>query len=674
MSLLKVDNIENLSSTVNVSTDDLGLVPALKLINGIKNLIPIVGTSMLVKGFYANTDTQGFGHFYYDPTLSKTKHNGGTVIAPEAIAAWDGTPTNVATLLNWTGTGNGCYVRVFDVSNGVHASYFGMLVSDDGNNLLALPDATASINAAMKYCNSRYSEITNEGYYGTTNFKLILPNGNAKTSAVIQILRGVDVKSVGTTLFQCSTYKAHNFMDCLTERLFDFEIEGVKLDGYQTCFRVKNDDVTDHSQWRFKRCGFKDVDVGIDTVNYTVSRSVILTIEDCKTTIGVKQMVKSFCDMTHIVGGWFTHDQNSPCITFAGRLCVEGGIYVPIYNDPSPSKTNKMCWYQAELADEPAGGSFRGCRFGAEFGGATVLYVKSNAALNEGNGLASGSTQQFNFSGCQLSSSNVFDPDNLNKKYRGVVVFGVFNNGGVSFESCTISTDLGPAALGYDQSRVVVDYGNVADTEAPHNFVIQFDESTWRSANNGANRSASNKMMQYIGNAKTRSIFKNISAHGHLLVGLTTDTTKNKSTFKVKLGRSFTNYTYPILFDVDIGQLGTKTNNAFRHSRYAGYRCSIVGGRDLTLGINVYKINKTLLYSHDGGTGMGIGADIVSMHFGTGDTGQDYINADGNEPNGTVDVTIVWGEETEGASTGLAKITPIFDQFSQYVNGNDVLS
>ena len=91
----------------------------LRLINGIKNLIPAAGVCMDVAGFYAGTNVGG-GKFYYDPGLSKSSHNGGTIIAPEALAAWAGTQADLATLLNWTGTGSGCFVSltpdVFEVA------------------------------------------------------------------------------------------------------------------------------------------------------------------------------------------------------------------------------------------------------------------------------------------------------------------------------------------------------------------------------------------------------------------------------------------------------------------------------------------------------------------------------------------------------------------------------
>jgi len=640
---------------------------AFRTISGIKDLMPIEHVALDVVGFYSGTTTGG-GKFTYKPNMPVSAHNGGTIIAAAALGAWDGTQTGVNTLLTWAGTGTGCYVRTTGYTEKVLASWFGLTTVDNGNVLANVPDVTASLSAAIRYCNSRYVEITNEGYFGSTNFNLVLPRGYAKTSSVIQFLRGMDIRSEGTTFFSCATPRGHSFMDCLTERLFDFTVEGIKLQRYTTCYRVKNDDVTDHSQWRFKRCGFKDVALGIDTVSYVASRSTILTLEDCKSSYGVEEFVRSYCDMTHVIGGWYTHDQNKPCFTIGGRATVTGGIYVPILAGPH----NALCWYSAELADESAGIVFSGCRFGGEYGGGVVLYVKSNAAASDNNGLASGASQQFTFTNCQLSSNNPFDPLNTGTTTRAVVVFNAYNNGGVSFQGCTISTDLGPAATNANVSRVIAEYNNLTANPAPHNFVIEFDDTSWRAANNGANRPATNKLLQYVGNAAQVSMFKETSAYGHLLVGVTTDGSKNKATFKVKLGRRFTYYTFPMLFDLDVGQLGQLPDNAYRTSRYAGYRCSIVGGRDLGIAQNVYKLRRTLMYAHDGGVDLTVGAEIVSMHFGTGDTGQDYVIADGIEPDGEVYVTVVWGEFTQSAATGLARVKAVFDQFAAYNNGNDV--
>lgn len=80
-------------------------------VNGIKNLKQSAYKVQTVKGFYANTNFGG-GTFIYDPSRPKADHDGGVVIAPEAIAAWNGSVENIGNLLSWTSSsGSGCYVR-----------------------------------------------------------------------------------------------------------------------------------------------------------------------------------------------------------------------------------------------------------------------------------------------------------------------------------------------------------------------------------------------------------------------------------------------------------------------------------------------------------------------------------------------------------------------------------
>lgn len=83
-----------------------------------------------VTGFYAGS-TIGGGVFVWDAARDKADHNGGTVIAPEAAAAWDGTQADLATLLDWTGSGSGCYVMI-DVTL-LQPEMFGA-ISKESNN------------------------------------------------------------------------------------------------------------------------------------------------------------------------------------------------------------------------------------------------------------------------------------------------------------------------------------------------------------------------------------------------------------------------------------------------------------------------------------------------------------------------------------------------------------
>ena len=110
---LQSDVVTLEGDSTSLRTDVDSLKENTALYNGIKTLPQIEGTVLNVKGFYADTSVGG-GKFYYDPLKDKTEHNGGTVIAPEALVAWDGTQGDLATLLDWSGTGSGCFVKDID--------------------------------------------------------------------------------------------------------------------------------------------------------------------------------------------------------------------------------------------------------------------------------------------------------------------------------------------------------------------------------------------------------------------------------------------------------------------------------------------------------------------------------------------------------------------------------
>lgn len=80
-------------------------------IDGVKNLPQTEDVFLNVMSFYSG-GSMGGGYFKYDSTMNKSEHNGGTVISPESLAAWDGTDTDISTLLEWVGAGTGCFVRV----------------------------------------------------------------------------------------------------------------------------------------------------------------------------------------------------------------------------------------------------------------------------------------------------------------------------------------------------------------------------------------------------------------------------------------------------------------------------------------------------------------------------------------------------------------------------------
>lgn len=174
----------------------------LRLVDGIKQLTPQSGIAMQCKG-YVSGKSYGGGFFYYDPALSKTLHNGGTIISPEAITAWNGTYADIVTMLNWTGTGSGCYVRV---------------VGDDPIDILmfgADPSGVADSTVAVRSCLNAAKKIAQSVI--TYGINVFVPKGVYKTSGTITIPQYVNLtgESVTASIFECR-FNADAFVDEVT--------------------------------------------------------------------------------------------------------------------------------------------------------------------------------------------------------------------------------------------------------------------------------------------------------------------------------------------------------------------------------------------------------------------------------------------------------------------------
>ena len=100
------------------------------------------GQKVSITGFYDGT-TVGGGDFVYQPLMDRDDHNGGTVISPDAVAAWDGTHSDLVTLLDWSGEGTGCWVRSTDAPTAkpeISPAIFG------GADLHRLPNSDVRVN------------------------------------------------------------------------------------------------------------------------------------------------------------------------------------------------------------------------------------------------------------------------------------------------------------------------------------------------------------------------------------------------------------------------------------------------------------------------------------------------------------------------------------------------
>lgn len=161
-----------LASALAAGTAYVGGGKATVTVNSIKSLgsisSPQPDVTYNVTGFYANA-TVGGGGFIWDATRPYSDHNGGTIIAPPAIAAWDGTQADIASILNWTPTGGvGCWQRLDK----------GFVTPDDFGAQVGAFDSLATNKASLASKQQNVTLVINNPlilesdtyFYGDVNF------------------------------------------------------------------------------------------------------------------------------------------------------------------------------------------------------------------------------------------------------------------------------------------------------------------------------------------------------------------------------------------------------------------------------------------------------------------------------------------------------------------------
>lgn len=82
---------------------------AVSCLKDLGNINAIHGQQFSVAGFYQGSTIDGC-NFVYEASKPESEHDGKTIIAARAIQEWDGSHSDISTLINWTGIGSGCFV------------------------------------------------------------------------------------------------------------------------------------------------------------------------------------------------------------------------------------------------------------------------------------------------------------------------------------------------------------------------------------------------------------------------------------------------------------------------------------------------------------------------------------------------------------------------------------
>jgi hypothetical protein len=130
-------------------------------VDSIKDLASVntaTNNNVFVRGFYTGTDVGG-GLFYWDSTKDKTDHNGGTVLDPARITAWDGTQANLSTLFTAAGSGAGCFVRLSD-ENKIDIAWFGLVsdgITDNGESFQQIGISLVNFSGSLVSYGGNYA-------------------------------------------------------------------------------------------------------------------------------------------------------------------------------------------------------------------------------------------------------------------------------------------------------------------------------------------------------------------------------------------------------------------------------------------------------------------------------------------------------------------------------------
>lgn len=352
---------------------DTQLRPLIANIASVKSLIQVEGYTFNVKGFYANTAAGG-GRFYFDGSASKSLHNGGTIIAPEALAAWNGSQSDLATLLNWTGTGVGCFIstepHIFDVAR------FGW--SENLPSTLAANKCIAAWSAATK------TDTVTGFPYKRSTLTLVFP----KTKLVLDGELNFDFDNMlyASVDFNGCTFVKHTTFTgtyAMRVRAWRTELANFALNGFAVCGLLQNANLDNG------RIKVKDFEL-LDCSNGFVvdARSTFTTFEDfdiigcpqvCEITAGDKVTFSkgwiSGGDLPANYSGMF--ELNSD---FSPHLVIDNVFFVP-----KPQTYRNVAYVMIKKEGRV---SIQGdCQFGGETGMMPLVANLARQSSGIGRGL-----------------------------------------------------------------------------------------------------------------------------------------------------------------------------------------------------------------------------------------------------------------------------------------------
>jgi len=557
----------------------------------------------------------------------------------------------VSSKLAFTQSGTGAMQRTVEskLQDVVSVKDFGAV--GDG-----VTDDTAAIQAAL---NRASALAINSQYAGSSIFvnggpSVFFPIGVYRINSAISADQMRHVRLVGDgkvlLLGNTSGTKTTNFMTGGNIRYLS--VQNIHFQNFDTVFAVNSGNL-DLAEWDFSRVQAETVNKFLDTNSYNTSRSTTVSFRDCVFQYDVIQVARAFCDNITLHSCWISSSNTSTsAFNVNSLISFFGCMFIPA----GSTSTNRCVVYLTNdngsggtVNDVNRGAHFANCRMSNE-GGQGPIIVNDFPYVNTTNC----STPNITFSGCSLVGFTPTAYESGNSE-SGIVYLKQWP-ASITYRGC------GFATLGSTNGAIVAK-SDALTSSAPLSFLIDLDDSTYSNAQRVVGELSSYRIARslrgYIRNPDPHTLL-NILEDGHLPVVATATSGRRKASFKIKTGWNTSDYMTPMSYFLFLGGQGTTSFNDFSYAGASVYLISFSGIFDTAARVSV---SSTKLHGQGYGISSGANADIVSIHFGTGDTGSTTISR--GSSSDIYDVTVAFGTNI---LQGWARLVPAFRKPNRYSN------
>jgi Pectate lyase superfamily protein len=515
-------------------------------------------------------------------------------------------------------------------------------------------DDSAAVQAAFDAATAQQINTAYAGSSVNVNASPILyfPLGvyRINTKIDVGVTRSVSIYGEGKVLFLGNPSLSSGVDFLYGTSLRYLNVENVQFQNFDTCFDVSTNNL-DLSKWQFENVQCAGTNLFIDSGSYDTSRSTIVSFDNCIWQYDTVQIAKIYCDNVTFRNCWIGSSTTSPDSIYANsNLSFYGCMFIPAGSGAVGRAAVRLTnddGASGVANDVHRGVVFSGCRMSNE-GGQGPILICDYPLVNDNVSV----TPAIHFSGCALTG---FTPTAYQTgNSESGIVYLLQYPASIKFDSCSFFT------LGSGNGKLVAKSDSLV-AAAPDSFTISTDQATYYNAQRAVGEvdtyTIATSMAQFINNPAPY-IFRDIVENGNLICIDTASAGVKKATFTLNSGWTDATYPAPIVFLLSLGGQGTAAGAGPNDQSYSGASLYAV---TMSFFFNVShqaRLAYTKIHGDDYGNLDNANCDIVSLHFGSGDTG-----AATAARATSYTVTVAFGA---GVNEGSARVMPGFEKISRY--------